>query len=71
LNRNSIRNDHWRRQAAKREYTITFEWEFNKKRPHEEARQPGEDIASYSNRNSIRNDHRRRQDSQERILLHI
>jgi hypothetical protein len=53
-----------------RGYPIIFEKEFGKKRPREEARQPGEDIPSYLNRNSIRNGHGRRQGSQERIFHH-
>ena len=41
------------------------------KRTQEEARQPGEDIASYLNGNVITNEHKRRQSSEERISHHI
>jgi hypothetical protein len=41
-----------------------FENEFNKKRPQEEPRESGEDIASYLNRHSRRNDERRRQEEE-------
>ena len=58
-------------KAARRGYCIIFEQEFNKKRPREEARQPGVETASYLNRNSIRNSHGRRQGSHERILHYI
>ena len=41
-------------KAARRGYSIIFEQKFNQKRPQDEARLPGEDIALYLHRNSIR-----------------
>ena len=53
-------------KAAKSGYCIIFVQKFNKKRPQEEARQPGRHIASDVSRNSIRNYHRRKQGSHDK-----
>ena len=49
-----IRKKQPREEAARRGYCIILEYELNKKPPSKDARQPGEEIASYLNGNSIR-----------------
>ena len=55
-------------KATRRGYCTIFAQKFNKKRPQEEARQPGRHIASDVSRNSISNCHRRKHDSHDKPL---